>query len=254
MALPPIPELQATVERSRDRFLLCVTIVVVFIIIGGYPRTVCADSVDDTGLWWAFFGQGDISDHQDQCDCCRLKWWFDGHTRFLEDADGFNQSIVRPGLGLSTSQHSAIWAGYGWIRTSPLEGADFDEHRFWQQWTWSRSHDPFAFALRSRLEQRFLETGDDTGWRFRQLVRAQYALPHCPRRTFVVWDEFFVHLNDTDWGARDGFNQNRLFVGFGVKRDSRRRTEIGYLNQLINVPGGNDRMNHILSINVYRRH
>lgn len=223
------------------------------------PGHVTAQTVEDGGAWFAFFGQGDLCEVE-SCDeplypaAGRLKWWFDGHLRFFDDNDGFAQSIVRPGIGYALTDNTAVWAGYGWIETSPISGETFTEHRIWQQATWSDDCGDFSFALRSRLEQRFLEPGDDTGLRFRQLVRAQHNLPQSPRFTLVAWDEAFFHLNDTDWGAQTGFDQNRLFAGFGVKHkpDSPWRTEIGYLNQFIDNPGGSDRQHHILSVNVYR--
>lgn len=234
-----------------SRFTIISSVVVLHLILltSSVSR---AQTVDDEGLWLAFFAQGNLRESKSKSQ--QFKWWFDGHARFLDDADGFNQSIVRPGIGWSLTDHVTIWAGYGWIRTSPLAGPDFDENRIWQQITWSKTYDPFKFAFRSRLEQRFLETGDEMGWRFRQLLRAQHNLPDCPRFTLVTWDEMFFHLNDTDFGAEAGFNQNRAFVGFGLKCDpeSRWRTEIGYLNQFINLPGTNDRSHHILSINFYR--
>jgi hypothetical protein len=223
------------------------------------PERVHSQTVNDGGAWFAFFAQGNLREAE-SCDeplfsaAGRLKWWFDGHLRFLDDADGFNQSIARPGIGWALTDETAIWAGYGWIETSPLSGDTFTEHRIWQQATWSDEWGDFTIALRSRLEQRFLETGDDVGWRFRQLVRAQHNLPQSPRLTLVAWDEAFFHLNDTDWGAESGFDQNRAFVGFGFKHkpESPFRTEIGYLNQFIENPGGNDRQHHILSVNIYR--
>lgn len=210
--------------------------------------TARCQSVADGGQWTALFSQGDFA----ACSS-PWKWWFDGHLRFLEDADGFNQSIVRPGIGWSLGEDLVVWGGYGWIHTSPLTGNDFDEHRTWQQLTWSRGDEVRTFALRPRLEQRFLETGDDVGWRFRQLVRMQHHIPNLPRLSFVTWDEIFFHLRDTDWGAASGFDQNRVFVGFGWQHqpDSRLRTEIGYLNQTIDSPSGADRVNHILSINFF---
>jgi hypothetical protein len=206
-----------------------------------------SQTIADSGQWTALFSQGDIENSS------QWKWWFDGHLRLSDDADGFHQSILRPGIGWSLSDNLAVWAGYGWIHTSPLTGDDFDEHRVWQQLTWSRGNEVRTLALRSRLEQRFLETGNDTGWRFRQLVRIQNHLPELPRLSFVTWDEVFLHLNDTDWGAASGFDQNRAFVGVGWKlqTNSRLRTEIGYLNQVIDRPSGTDRVNHILSINFY---
>ncbi len=211
-------------------------------------NTCLAQITNDEGTWLALFSQGDVGESQ-------FKWWFDGHARFLDDAGGFNQSIVRPGFGYSLGDRGAVWAGYGWIRTSPLTGAGFDEHRVWQQYTWSKKHDAITLALRSRLEQRFLDTGDDTGWRFRQLVRLQHALPASRHLSLVGWDEVFIHLNDTDWGAEAGFNQNRVFVGLGwtPSPKSNWRTEVGYLNQTIHRPTADDRSHHVISINFYVR-
>ncbi|NND96799.1 MAG: DUF2490 domain-containing protein [Pirellulaceae bacterium] len=209
-----------------------------------------AQNIDDVGQWNAVFTQGELGQNTGG----RLKWWFDGHLRFVEDADGFNQSIIRPGIGWGLSENSALWAGYGWIRTSPFTGDDFDEHRIWQQWTWSKACQPMKFAMRTRFEQRLVETGDDTGLRLRQFFRVQRSLPGCPPLTLVAWDEIFFGLNDTDWGQRSGFDQNRVFVGFGIKRfhSSRWRTEIGYMNQFINQDGPINRSNHILALNFFR--
>jgi len=213
--------------------------------------TLHAQTVNDTGQWLALFANGDI-DSEDSRH--RFKWWFDGHTRFFDDTGGFGQSIVRPGIGYALGDSAAVvWAGYGWIRSSPASNADFDEHRIWQQITWSENIDSTTLGLRSRLEQRFLETGSDTGWRARQLVSLRRPLERAPRLSMVVWDELFIHLNDTNWGANAGFDQNRVFLGFGLKIDPRsaHRIEVGYLNQYVNRSTGTDLSNHLLSINFY---
>ena len=220
-----------------------------FIAVTSLSQNSHAQVIDDVGQWNAVFSQGPLGD-----EGSRLKWWFDGHLRFVEDTDGFNQSSVRPGIGWGISENSVLWAGYGWIRTTPIAGDDFDEHRIWQQWTWSKKCAPFKFATRSRFEQRLVETGDDTGLRWRQFFRAQKSLPTCPPLMLVVWDEIFFNLNDTDWGQNAGFDQNRVFVGFGIQRwnNSKWRTEIGYLHQAINQDGPTDRANHILALNLFR--
>ena len=207
-----------------------------------------AQTIDDTGQWNALFAQDRIADDS------RVRWWFDGHYRLFDDTGGFGQSIVRPGIGLDISENSTLWAGYGWIRTSPIAGQDTDEHRIWQQWTGSRKCGKFKFAARTRLEQRFIESSGDTGVRVRQFVRGQMNLGPCSRRTLVVWDELFVALNDTDFGQRSGLDQNRIFVGMGFKRHhaSTWRVEVGYMNQTINQQGPTDRSNHILAVNVFR--
>jgi len=216
------------------------------------PRLAVGQAVSDVGQWNALFAQGDLDAFGNRSD--RLKWWFDGHLRFLDDADGFNQSIVRPGIGWQLNEQSIVWAGYGWINTSTLSGLEIDEHRIWQQWTWSKGFDVWKLAHRSRFEQRFVETGDDVGLRYRAFFRATRNLPSLPKLTLVWWDEIFYHLNDTDWGAESGFNQNRAFAGVGYKPSPscRWRVEVGYLNQVIELPTRRDRNNHILSVNIFR--
>jgi hypothetical protein len=208
-------------------------------------------SPDDTGGWLALFARGDIN-HDALPN--KYRWWFDGHMRFFDDTDGFGQSIIRPGLGYALNDHAAVWAGYGWILSSPVHGSDFDEHRVWQQFTWSQRLEPVTLGLRSRLEQRFLETGSDTGWRFRQMLSWRHEMRSDPRYTLVLWNEVFIHLNDTNWGAVNGFDQNRLFMGFGRRPDpdSRSRVEIGYLYQRVDRSSGFNLNNHLLSINFYR--
>lgn len=207
-----------------------------------------AQTVQDSGTWLALFARGDVS----RTDDCRLKWWFDGHARFFEDSDGFGQSILRPGVGYALSDAATLWAGYGWIRTAPPASPAFDEHRVWQQITWSKDFDPARVGLRSRLEQRFLEIGSDTGWRFRQLVSWRRPLDRS-RFTLVAWDEVFIHLNDTDWGATGGFDQNRLFLGFGFSCDpaNPNRVEVGYMNQYVERDAPGDLSNHLVAINFY---
>ncbi len=56
-------------------------------------------------------------------------------------------------------------------------------------------------------------------------------------------------IEDTDWGQRTGFAQNRLFAGLAVKLGEA-KAEVGYLNQFLDG-SGTDKMNHILSINLF---
>ena len=228
-----------------SRFLATVSLL---IVIAGMLNSSQAQTLDDTGLWFAAFGNGKFESLNDEDP---LRWWFDTHYRLRDDTSGFNQSIIRPGLGYAIDDKQTVWAGYAWIKTAPVLGNNFDEHRFWQQWTATPSMGDWKFLHRSRFEQRWLETGDDVGLRWRQLVRGQRILTSCPEYSFVIWDEVFFNLNDTDWGANSGLDQNRAFIGFGYKRcpNSKFRTEIGYLNQFVDRQS--DGMNHILSVNFF---
>jgi len=84
-------------------------------------------------------------------------------------------------------------------------------------------------------------------------LSARRAIESAPEFSLVAWNELFVSLNETDWGAQSGFDQNRVFLGFGWKPYSthQSRVEIGYLNQHINRSGSQNLTNHLLSINFY---
>lgn len=214
------------------------------------PRPAKAETIDDTGLWLALFASGKLNSHDEESP---WRWWYDGHLRWFDDSDGFGQSIVRPGIGYKVAENTTLWAGYAWIHTEPATPSPFDEHRTWQQLTWGHKFDPTTLDLRSRLEQRFMESDGDVGWRFRQLAALRRPLAEDSSFTLVAWDEMFFHLNDTDWGSKSGFDQNRAFLGFGWKprAEASWRVEIGYLNQFIDRASGVDTSNHLLSMNLF---
>lgn len=177
----------------------------------------------------------------------RLRWWFDFQARFFENTDGLGQTIVRPGLGWSLTENTSVWIGYGWIRDYPPGRSAIDENRIWQQFLWNGTAGQSSLQSRTRLEQRFVQTGSDVGWRLRQLVKVVYPLLASGRLRFAAYDEVFIALNSTDWGADAGFDQNRLFLGFNVPLDAARRihAEFGYLNRYVELASGPGRMDHL---------
>ena len=97
---------------------------------------------------------------------------------------------------------------------------------------------------------------DEVGWRFRQFVKATLPLWEGAPIFLSAYDEIFVDLNEPDWGQRTGFSQNRFFLGLGWKFDSPAREwplslEVGYLNQFLNGRSRPDKINHILSMNLF---
>ena len=213
------------------------------------PPKSFADPEQNNGVWFMKASQGVLGNAESP-----YRWWFDAHARFSDDANGFEQSILRPGLGYALPNNHTLWAGYGWIGNSPEIADTFYEHRFWQQHSWNTSFGKFGFSSRSRLEQRFREgDGDDTGWRFRQFLKLTHPLGSDTPFYLSTWDEVFLNINDTDWGADSGLDRNRIFVGLGWNPSSVRyfKAEVGYLNQFIYNASGTDRIDHLLSVNVF---
>lgn len=203
-------------------------------------------AADDTQLWSAVFVNGPAKEDS------RLLLWFDGHARFRGGGDELDVSILRPGLGWRVSPKVDVWGGYARV-TTHRNGPDLQEDRLWQQATYQVTEVAGGrLTGRTRLEQRFRETGDDTGWRLRQTLRYARPIENTPL-SLVVNNEAFVGLNDADWGQRSGFDQNRAFVGGAWQATRQLRIEAGYLNQHINGHGSApDRTNHnaSLSLNV----
>ncbi|MEN0064940.1 MAG: DUF2490 domain-containing protein [Myxococcota bacterium] len=182
-----------------------------------------AQTTQDLAVWTAVLASPDLTD--------RTRLWFDGHTR--RDAGRF-LAIVRPGVGLQFNDAVSGWIGYGWIPSIPDEGDTTHEHRIWEQLIANLGlGDRASLQSRTRFEQRFAGSGGEVGLRLREFVRFTLP-PDQPKRVrLALWDELFVGLNDTDWGAVGGIDQNRLFVGAGLPVSHGGRVELGLLNVLL---------------------
>jgi hypothetical protein len=215
-----------------------------------YARDAAAETIQDGGFWFMLAAQGGGEPVSDRLS--RFRWWFDIQPRLTGSAGGAEQTLIRPGLGYQIADNVSIWLGYAWIR-SEAGGLKSTENRIWQQLSWSPEVKWFKLSSRTRLEQRFIVGRGDVGWRLRQFVKLKK--PILPRaRIFVAaYDEVMFDLNATTWGQRAGFAQNRLFAGLGwsVDAGSRVSVELGYLNQFLSRSVAADRMNHILSLNLF---
>ena len=196
----------------------------------------------DNQLWSAVAMTAQASKDSD------WRLWFDGHARFADDAGRLGVSIIRPGIGYRVSDKLTMWLGYARVTIHP--GEDIDEDRIWQQATYPLGTVAGGgLSGRSRLEQRFRDADNDTGLRFRQMLRWAHPIGESDFGV-VLWDEIFVGLNDAEWGQRDGFGQNRAFAGVSYKPSPRIRTEFGYMHNRIRRPGP-DQTNHILSLTLF---
>jgi hypothetical protein len=212
-------------------------------------RSATAQTQDDGGLWFAVLAQGRLA--PEGSDFGRFRWWLDLHERQRDEGEHLDTIIVRPGLGYALGERVTAFAGYAWVIAEPRGRDEFGEHRIWEQLTWNLPVDGFTLQSRTRLEQRFLERGGETGHRLRQFVKATLPLTRDKDLYVSLWDEVFIDLDDTSWGQRAGLRQNRAFAGLGWFFDRRPDValEVGYLQQWIDR-GSEDRLNHILSINL----
>ena len=204
---------------------------------------VNADTIEDGRIWLNLNAQGAIGD-------TNFNWYAELQPRWREEGEKFDQLLLRPGIFYKLDAKSSVWFGYAKVVNHPDGKPTREENRLWQQYSYSFDKiGSVAIQSRTRLEQRRLENASDTEHRLRQMIKLSMPLSFSPNVSAVVSDEYFVKLNNTDWGGKSGFDQNRLFLGLGYKFDNHTKLEAGYLNQYVNTSTV-DRMNHVLSTTV----
>ncbi len=208
-------------------------------------RGAVAQTADDGALWAMAIAQGKFGDKDSGLD--RWRWWLDVQVRYRDEAQTYDSSFFRPGVGYALNDQFVLHLGYAFIESDPATGDEVRENRAWQQLIWNAPVDGFTLQSRTRLEERFVVDEADTGWRLRELVKATVPLVDDKSTFLSIWDEAFWDLDDTDWGQRTGFRQNRAFAGIGqfLNEKQSMSVEVGYCNQWLDRPG-EDRLNHIL--------
>ena len=205
---------------------------------------------DDGGLWLATLAQGRLAAADSSLG--NFRWWLEAQARWRNEGEDLDMAFFRPALGYALSPRATAFVGYGLFDIDPAGAATHLEHRVWEQLSLNLPIEGFALSSRTRLEQRFVEDESETGDRLRQQFKAMVPLTESKATYVSIFDEGFFDLNDTDWGQRAGFRQNRAFLGLGVYLDSAHKNaiEVGYLNQWIDKTT-EDGMNHILSISLF---
>lgn len=201
----------------------------------------CADTDHNSQAWLAVNTVRTLSERFDAT--------LELHTRVDDSLTGLTQLLVRPSLTYKLRPSLTLTAGYLFFRHDPETGQTTNEHRIWEQigYTIAQKDGGLRVTGRTRLEQRFTNNGG-TGWRIRQQTRIDAPFHATSKVNAVVWNETFFGLNDTNWGARAGFDQTRTFVGINLPLTGKVRLEPGYLNQFIARRGPNV-MNHVVAVN-----
>lgn len=212
------------------------------------PVTAQARTSQDEQVWINLTAMGSIKND--------LIYFAEIQPRIGDGVSRIDQSIFRGALGWKLSPTVSVYQGYAHV-VVPIEGGkDVNEERSFQQLSWTLGK-PWGGELssRTRLEQRWRSDGDDMGWRLREMLRYEKPLKaDSDAINALVYAEGFVALNDTDWGARGGFDQLRSFIGAELGLPGKSTIEVGYLNQLINQRAGNTRVNHVASVTLFFRH
>jgi hypothetical protein len=210
--------------------------------------TARAETRQDEQAWVNLTAMGTVTD--------KLVYFAEFQPRIGDGVSRLDALLLRGAVGWKLSPAVTLYQGYAHV-ISPIEdGRDVNEERSFQQLNLALGK-PLGGELssRTRLEQRWRSDGGDMGWRLREMLRYEHPLKAgSDAVNALVYAEGFVALNDTDWGARGGFDQLRSFVGAEVGLPGASTLELGYLNQTIDQTRGRVRVNHVASMTLFYRH
>ena len=184
----------------------------------------------------------------------KLAYFVEAQPRIGDGASSLQQVLYRGALGTPLSSRTTLYAGFAHVQNVRENAPGSNEERLFGQLSWTiGAVGRGTLSSRTRIEHRRVSAGRDAGWRLRNMVRyvQPVARPQDPRA--LVWVEPFVALNDTDWGARKGFDQLRSFGGLEIPLPGKSTLEAGYMNQRTNLTGGRIRSNHIAALTFFIR-
>lgn len=172
-------------------------------------------------------------------------------ARTSDDQHRLYETEVIPHIGYKLSKNATIWAGYNYNNTYRGPLPTIHENRIREQLNLSLGTVAGgALGARTLLEQRFRNTGNDTGWRLRQQIKWTRPFRKGGKTALVLWHDSFISFNDTDWGQVSGYNRMRNFIGVGVPLAKPLKAEIGYLNQYDLRKNAPDRVAHAASVTI----
>jgi hypothetical protein len=166
-------------------------------------------------------------------------------ARFSDNRNGLYEVESNTLLGYRLNKVVTVWAGY--THNPQYASGDFTvmEHRAREQVTF----DGFAqlgkgkLNGRVRLEQRWRESVDGTGWRVRPYLK--YSLPIAGKTALNLSTEPFFNLNTTPFQRQSGLDRMRNLVTVSTPVTKSLSAELGYMNQHGFVRHGPDTSDNI---------
>ncbi len=148
-------------------------------------------------------------------------------------------------LGYRLNKTVTVWAGYTHDPQYLAGHFTVMEHRAREQATFDGFAKVGAGKLsgRIRLEQRWRNGMNGTGWRLRPYLK--YSLPIAGKTALNLSSEPFFNLNKTRFQKQSGLERVRNLVTVSTPLTKRLSGELGYMNQHGFVRGGPDTSDNI---------
>jgi hypothetical protein len=219
-------------------FVRPLAIVMALALLGSAAPAIARD---DAQLWTGASASVKLSD----------KWRLSEEVtaRFSDRRGGLYEVEINSLLGYRISKTVTVWAGY--THDPQYAAGDFTvmEHRAREQVTFDNLAQLGRAKLsgRIRLEQRWREGADGTGWRVRPYLKTTLPLTGGGRTALVISSEAFLNLNNAPFQRSTGFDRVRNLVAISTSVSNKVSVEAGYLNQYTAVRNGPDSDDHVAS-------
>ena len=203
-----------------------------------------AHATDDEQLWTTASATVKLAD----------KWRLSQEVtaRFSDTRKGLYEIESNTLLGFKVTDTVTLWAGY--THDPQYAGGDFTvlERRAREQIT----VDNFAkigrgkLSGRLRMEQRWRENIDGTGWRARPYLKFSMPFREGKKTALVLSSEAFINLNTTSFQKAEGLDRMRNLIAISTPLTKTMTLEAGYLNQHGFVRNGEDTSDHVASLSL----
>lgn len=225
--------------------------VLLFLLISGAAQATGVNEM--FGVWGSLTLRGNLKFLSPQLET--IDWIVMNQSRTRDDSrDGsrFTENLLFAQLGYSVTKLASVWLGYthDWIH--PLNKRSYHENRPYLDFVWQQPLADLNLIARTRFEARINQTTGDDGYRGRQLLQLNYALPCFKNASLYVGDEIFFYMNRNDFGKR-GFTENRVLAGLSYQMTPAIGMDLGYMGQFVNSFTGDNLFTHNLQANVSYR-
>ena len=186
---------------------------------------------NEFGNWLMYFGTNRLTD----------EWSIHSEVQYRNhtiEPVNIEQLLLRTGLNYHLSKNAVLTGGYVYIASHVYESEqkkpESREHRLFQQLILINKVSRLKFEHRYRLEQRWIDSGDNTTYKNRIRYRLMVFLPLNkpviePGTLFLgVYDEVFMNTKDVF------FDRNRLYAALGYQFTKNLQAQVGYLYQRVN--------------------
>ena len=173
-------------------------------------------------------------------------------ARFSDNRNGLYEIESVTLLGFRPAKDVTLAAGY--VHNPQYSDGEFTvmEHRAREQVTLDNlaTIGRGRLSARLRMEQRWREHVDGTGWRMRPYVKFSLPLGKGSKTSLTLSNETFINLNSTAFQRQDGLDRMRSLIAINTPLTKAVSLEVGYLNQHGFVRGGEDTDDHVASFSL----